>query len=162
MLLAGCLCSGLAAQGPVRAAGRAPQLCKLSGLRAGLAYRVLFNHQKHDIGLVTVQRCTDSLLEVKANVDVAGVGGFRGAIGLRFQHPTGKLGLRIDGRQANGSVEAHQETVDYDLLLARSSILTFRYKAGTRFFQLSRDSSGLTKVATDWGIVALMPIRRER
>lgn len=62
--------------------------------------------------------------------------------------------LKYEGKAA-GQKEAGQEIVEVPYYLLRKGIISFSYKKGERFFQLSRNARGETILITDWGAARL-------
>ena len=63
--------------------------------------------------------------------------------------------VKYTGKQNNRN-ERSDETVSVPTFLSENGILTFHYLKRKRFFQLSRNSRGKTKIVTDWGIATLI------
>lgn len=128
---------------------------KLSGLGPGQVYSVMLRGTQQ-IGTARIQAASAQTLSAQLNVAVPAFGGFRGLLSIKQQSMRGDLEVKLDGHRPDGQREALREMVRADPYLLGKGVLTFRWRKGTRFFQLMRDRKGVPKVTTDWGTAALV------
>jgi len=82
----------------------------------------------------------------------------QGFVNMRYKRSNRNhvfIRIKYKGKRKN-RIEQSNETVTVPTFLANNGILTFHYMKRKRFFQLSRNSKGRTKIVTDWGIAALI------
>ena len=129
------------------------------GLRAGQKFQVIIrnrNNVRENVGQGRIQTLDARNLALSLDISIYGRS-IKGTINLKFQKQDRRhtsLRLKYSGNR-NGGAENGTELVQADTFMANNGILTFKYRANRRFFQLSKNSRNENILATDWGTAKL-------